>query len=349
MNMLMIVQLVDESEWLRGFTVGWIRALAAEVEQLHVLTLEYRPTNLPNNVSVYSMGKEKGYGRLRLLAEFYRHLWQLAPQVDAIMSHMTPRYTWLAAPLAMLFRKKQLMWFTHRQVSIELRLGLWACHWAATATESSFPIASPKVNALGHGIDTERFCPAETPTGDETPYVLAVGRMSSIKKHDVLLEAAGLLKGENLRFVLVGAAANDTEAAYRDALLKRAAELGLSDEQFHFAGGLSADDLIPLYQGAAIATNLSPVGLFDKAALEAMLCGTPLIVTNPAFDDLLGDYHALLHLAELSPQAVADKIQGVMALSPEDRIQMGMDLRERTAEAHGLTRLMRKMVALSQV
>ena len=39
---------------------------------------------------------------------------------------------------------------------------------------------------------------------------------------------------------------------------------------------------------------MSPVGLFDKAALESMACGVPTIVGNPAFAPLLGDYADLL-------------------------------------------------------
>jgi hypothetical protein len=57
MRPLMIVQLIDEYDWLRGFIVPWVRALAERVEHLHVLTLEQREARLPDNVTVYSMGK----------------------------------------------------------------------------------------------------------------------------------------------------------------------------------------------------------------------------------------------------------------------------------------------------
>ena len=46
--------------------------------------------------------------------------------------------------------------------------------------------------------------------------------------------------------------------------------------------------------GRAVAVNMSPVGLFDKAALESMACGVPTVVCNPAFAPLLSERAGLL-------------------------------------------------------
>ena len=109
MRVLMMVQRVDEDDALLGFTVMWIRALAARVERLYVLALETGEADLPDNVIVYSMGKERGNGNLRELLEFYRGLGKTIRDVDVVFSHMIPRYTWLAAPYAALFRKPQIV------------------------------------------------------------------------------------------------------------------------------------------------------------------------------------------------------------------------------------------------
>src|SRR5436190_1795211 len=63
-----------------------------------------------------------------------------------------------------------------------------------------------------------------------------------------------------------------------------------------FTGGLLADGVRDIYRRATIAINLSPPGLFDKAALESMLTGVPTVVSNPAFDPLLGDHVSRLRL-----------------------------------------------------
>jgi glycosyltransferase involved in cell wall biosynthesis len=82
--------------------------------------------------------------------------------------------------------------------------------------------------------------------------------------------------------------------------------------------------------------------LFDKAALEAMLTATPVIVANPIFN--LDD--AFLVRDANDPRGVADRIRAVMALSAEERARIGAELRQRTASEHGLSRLMARIVAL---
>src|SRR5687767_9404656 len=119
MRVLMMVQQIDEQNWLRGFTVGWIRAMARQVDEVQVIALENNGADFPANVHVQSMGKEKGYSRLRELSEFYRALGRVIGKVDVLFSHMTPLYSCLAAPLAATYRKPQMVWFTHRHVSPE--------------------------------------------------------------------------------------------------------------------------------------------------------------------------------------------------------------------------------------
>jgi len=352
MRVLMIVQCVDENHPALAVVVGWIHALAAQVEHLDVLTLEQGSASLPANVTVHSMGKERGYSRVRELWEFYRVLRQVVGSVDVIFAHMVPRYTWLAAPYAAIYRKPQMLWFTHRQVSTELWLALACARWVTTAAPDSFPIPSPKVHVMGHGIDTDLFSPGEPPP-DEVPLVVAVGRITPIKHHDALLEAAGLLRARpgvpRVRFAVAGDVAAPGDRAYRERLLARRDALGLSADDFALLGPLPPRDLVTLYRRASVVTNLSPVGLFDKAALEAMLTATPVIVSNPAFDPLLGDHRDALRVTAPDDAAgAADRIAGLLAMPAEQRALMGRDLRARAAAEHGLDRLMERLVGLMQ-
>ncbi len=342
MRILMIVQQLDETHWLRGFIVEWVRALAAQVDHLDVLTLEQGPATLPANVTVYSMGKEKGYPRWRELVEFYRGVGRTVGKVDAIFSHMTPRYTWLAAPFAMLSRKPQLLWFIHPKISTEIRLALWAAHWIVTATPTSFPLPSPKVQALGHGIDASRFSPDDQIPVDNPPLVLTVGRLSRIKNHHVLLETAALLK--NVQFAIAGQTATPQDEIYYAELKRRCEQIGL--DNFTFLGNLEGEKLVNRYRRATLITNLTPTGSFDKAALEGMLVGKPLLTGNPNFDDLLREHQALLKVDSENPQDVAAKISYLLTLPPEAIRQIGMDLRTRTANAHSLENLMQQIVGL---
>lgn len=349
LRVVMFSQKVDPDDWLTNFTLDWIRALAANVAQLDVIALERRPAELPKNVTVHTLGKENGASRLQELLTFERLVVRLAPKADIFFGHLTPRYTWLAAPLAMLHRIPQAMWYTHQHVGPELRLGIAASRWIMTAAPGSFPIPGNKVHIMGHGIDAERFTPGNTPLVDP-PLILAVGRISPVKHHHILLEAAAHLldRGYNAQFAVAGSAVNEEGKAYQAQLEKRIVELNLSD-RFRLLGALKGEAFIQQLRSASIVTNLSPAGLFDKAALEAMLTARPVLVTNPAFDDLLGDHVELLRASAPDDlDGITERLAKLLDLSIEQRMSIGAELREKTVRAHSLNHLMQRMVALWQ-
>jgi len=350
LHVVMFVQKIDENDWLLNFTIGWLRALAARVETLDVVTLENRadPATMPANVHIHSLGKERHVGRVAELIAFQRIVADVSRHADVLFGHLTPRYTWLAAPWAALHRVPQCMWYTHRQVNRELYMALRCVRWVATAAPNSFPLPGPKVRVMGHGIDSTYFSPSVTIQPDDPPLVLAVGRLAPIKRHHVLLEAAALLRDRGLvvNFAVAGGAVTAEGISYQSALESRIAELAMG-ERFRMLGALGRDELLNYYRRATVVTNLSPPGLFDKAALEALCTARPVVVTNPGFDDVLGDFQPLLRLSDPpEPAALADKLAVLLTQSTAERVAMGAALRERTIQAHGLDRLMDRLVAL---
>ncbi|PJF24674.1 MAG: hypothetical protein CUN53_16635, partial [Phototrophicales bacterium] len=100
-------------------------------------------------------------------------------------------------------------------------------------------------------------------------------------------------------------------------------------------------------RGATVAVNLSPPGLFDKAALESMAVGTPTMVSSAGFDDLLGEYAPLLRIPDPEDdRALADALRYVLALSMPERKAVGRALRERVVAAHSLDRLIPRLVSV---
>ncbi len=347
MRVGMFVQQVDERDWLRAFTLDWIRGIAARVERVEVITLEQGIATLPANVIVHSMGKEKGYGRARELLEYYRALGKIIRQVDVLFCHMTPRYTWLAAPLATIFRKPQLLWYTHRQDDWELRLALAACRNATTAVPDSFPIKSAKVRALGHGIDDTFFAPDPASRSASPPLIVHVARLMPIKHQTTLLNALATLDIA-AQVSIVGAVPQGQDDSYLAELKALAERLGIQD-RVTFTGGIKAEAVRDLYRCAAVAVNLSPPGLFDKAALESMLTGIPTIVSNPAFDSLLGEDTDLLRISSPDDvEGLTDSLRRIFALSDEQRTALTGKIRERVKAQHSLDGLMDRLVALME-
>jgi glycosyltransferase involved in cell wall biosynthesis len=344
MRVAMLVQKVDERDWLMSFALKWIRALAARVDRVDVIALERREADLPANVFVQSMGKERGYGRARELIAFYGALGSIIRDVDVIFSHMTPRYVLTSAPLAIPFRKPQVLWFTHRQTSLELRLATVLSRYVVSAVPDSFPLRTPKLRVLGHGIDTDFYAPDLTCVPDVPPLIVYVARLMPIKRQDALLKAIGT--GIEARVALVGDVPAGHDASYLEMLKGLAHDLGIED-QVTFTGGLLAEAVRDLLRRATLAVNLSPPGLFDKAALESMLVGVPTLVSNPAFNDLLGEHVPRQSIADPNDTlALADRLGALLALPAGERQRMAADIRERVRAAHSLDGLMDKLVAL---
>jgi glycosyltransferase involved in cell wall biosynthesis len=345
MRPLMIVQLIDEHDWLRGFIVPWVRALADRVEHLHVLTLEQREARLPDNVTVHSMGKERCHRRWPELIAFHKTLNRIAPQVDVIFSHMTPRYTWLAAPYAAMFGKPQVLWFAHERVSWELRLAEWMASRIVTASPESIMLSSRKVRVLGQGIDMAHFQASPQPRPDCC--IVSVGRLSPIKNHHLLIEAAAILRQRGHRDFQVLIAGGDIpeNQTYPRRLYKLVTERHL-EQHVRFLGAIPYREMPYLYQQAALTVNLRHPGGMDKAVLESMASGVPVMVHNSTFLPLLGNERSALWCENLAPARIADQLEPLMSASPQERAAVGAILAERVRARHSLDGLMERLVGV---
>ena len=202
MRLLLFNLMTDESDPVLGFAPGWIRELAARCELVDVITM-YRGTHsLPDNVRVYSAGREQGWSKPRRLLSFYRQLLPLlaARRYDACFAHMMPLFAGLAGPLLRARGIPMTLWYTHRQRSAQLRLGAAMSWRLVSADASSFPYASHKLRVIGHGIDTDFYAPAAA-ADEERPLVLQVGRLAAIKHQATTIRA---LAQTEARLALIG-------------------------------------------------------------------------------------------------------------------------------------------------
>lgn len=339
----MITQRVDPADPLLGFVPRWVEGLAARVETLHVLSLDRAVGPLPANVIAHSMGKGQTGGRVRMAAQFLQITAGLIGQVDVVFAHMVPRYAWLAAPLAALRRVPIALWYTHRTASRELRLALAVSRRVFTASPESFPLKSAKVRVLGHGVDSDFYRPPAAYAPDSPPLIVHVARLMPIKAQATLIRA--LADVPEARAVFVGGLPEGADPAYADGLAALARQVGVAD-RVTFTGALPPEGVRAWYGRAAAAVNLSPAGLFDKAALEAMLCGLPTVVSNPDFLPVLGEAApSLLINGPDDVAGLAARMRALLALPVSARAEIGAGVRVRTHAQHSLAGLMDRLTA----
>ena len=349
LRLLLFNLMTDETDPVLGFACDWIGRLARECETIDVITMCRGEYDLPGNVRVYSAGRERGLSKAARVACFYRHLLRLlaARQYDACFAHMMPLFAGLAGPFLSARGIRTVLWYTHRQRSAQLRLGLAMSWRAVSADASSFPYRTKKLRVIGHGIDSDYYSPPPPEShqegGGTQPLVVQVGRLAAIKHQATTLAAVA---GTGARLALIGGVQAGASSDYERRLVEMTRELGL-EERCHFAGDLSAAEVLDWYRRATVAVNMSPVGLFDKAALESMACAVPTIVSNPAFAPLFGEYAELLLTRDAEDVAgLHDRLERLFALSDEERAEIGRRLRENVLREHSLDNLTGRLVAV---
>jgi glycosyltransferase involved in cell wall biosynthesis len=139
--------------------------------------------------------------------------------------------------------------------------------------------------------DTEKISNVKRKYGiaPHTPYVLSVGTLEPRKNLDHVIEGFSRFVRENhvndLNLVLVGPKGWNYERIF----VRVAQEEWLKDRVI-FTGYVADEDLAPLYTGALAFVYLSFHEGFGLPPLEAMQCGTPVIVSNTSsFPEVVGE------------------------------------------------------------
>lgn len=334
----------DADDPVLGFTTSWIRALAQHCDHIDVVTMRAGRLAVPENVSVYSVGKEHGWGELRRAVEFYRILFTVLRQhYDACFAHMQPLFAVMAAPLLRLLGVPLTLWYAHKSVSLKLRLAeKWVDH-VVTASPESFRLSSSKVIVTGHGIDTSVFAPGAPRSIDEPFAILSVSRIAPVKQIEVLLDAARILAGRGVRFHLTIAGSAEPQ---HDDYFHRLQTLALDPvlvDPVTFLGSVPYEQVAELYRRADVMVNLSATGSIDKAVLEAMSCGTPVVTSNEAFCPMLSRWGERL-LIPPDANTLAERIAQLAVTPPQERQALGLALREIVAREHSLERLASMLV-----
>ncbi len=272
MKLLILTQKVDSEDSVLGFFHSWIKEFAKNCESVTVICLYKGTHDLPQNVKVLSLGKEKGVSRLKYVGNFYTYIWNERKNYDSVFVHMNQIYVVLAGILWKMLGKKVTLWYTHKSVTPSLHLAVFLSDLIFTASKESFRIKSRKVHVMGHGIDVDFFSPISTSRLSNT--LLSVGRLMPTKRHDLGIEAAH----ETGRVIRIAG-----EGPELDNLRILAEKLGA---QVEFLGPLQLAVVREEYRKASFLIHTSETGSLDKVVLEALACELPVISTSTSLGDV---------------------------------------------------------------
>jgi glycosyltransferase involved in cell wall biosynthesis len=167
-----------------------------------------------------------------------------------------------------------------------------------------------RVEGISMGVDLTQFSPEPGERDDElrpaARYVMYPANLWPHKNHERLLEALARVSDRELSLVLTGQAYGRL-----DALMARAAELGVGDRVRHL-GHVPFEALPALYRGAEAMVFPSLYEGFGSPPLEAMACGCP-VASSPAASlrEVCGD--AALMFDPHDPDAIASAIDRLLS------------------------------------
>ncbi len=284
-GLFVATQVVDERDTNLAFFVSWLAELAKHASIVHVTCWkEGEHASLPANVHIHPMPK----GKMKRMWALMRLSWKVRKEVDAVFVHMMAPVAAALGWYWKLLGKRLVLWYTHGSIPMSLRVANVFVDKICTATAESMRLPSSKKIVTGHGIDTDTFHIASV---TRKPILLTVGRVSPRKKLEELIQLASRIREQNpdLKFYLdiVGEPYLESDHTYQEAMRALTTNKNLSDV-VRFRGALLGKDLISEYQEAALFVTASQTGSLDKAVLESLACGTPVMAASNVFGGFEG-------------------------------------------------------------
>lgn len=345
MRLLICTQKVDKNDPVLGFSHRWIEEFARHYESISVVCLQEGTHTLPANVRVYSLGKERGpVSRSSYALRFWKLIWRLRKEYDAVFVHMNQEYVLLGALPWIVLRKGIYMWRNHYAGSFLTALAVMCSHKVFCTSRHSYTARFKKTVLMPVGIDTAIFkTDASTPRTPRS--ILSLGRIAPSKHVDVFIEALHTLSQRQIPFVAdIYGEALPQDVGYLEGLKRQVSEYGLG-ESVTFRGSV-ANHLTPaVYQSHTIFVNTSRSGMYDKTIFEAAACGCIVFASSQDFSDLAGEQFSFSHG---SAAELATRLEAYLTMSERESHAMSAELR-RVAQEHSLRALSERLVAAMNI
>lgn len=343
MRLLIVTQAIDLDDPVLGFFHRWLEEFSKHCEKISVVCLKEGRHALPANVSVYSLGKENGASRVKYVWNFYRYIWKLRKEYDAVFVHMNQEYVLLGWKFWWLWGKRIVLWRNHKKGSVLTRMAALVSHTVCYTSPEAYVAKYGNAVQMPIGIDTDFFKPpAAMPDKDS---ILFLGRLDPVKRPEVFVAALQELADEGTSFHAdIYGDPTHPNAPHVAALKEQAAPLVVAGK-LTFHPSVRNEETPAIYGVHSVYVNLTPSGSFDKTIGEAMACGCVVVAANAALKDILpGD----LFVAEPSKEFGAAALSHALSLSESGRIAITQRCRTNIEREQSLVLLAERLAGILQ-
>ncbi len=338
-SILVFSQKVHREDPVLGFFHKWLVEMAPLFKKVTVVCLEKGTYKLPQNVNLFSLGKEKGLKRSAYVKNFYKIIWNERKNYDLVLVHMNPEYVLLGFGLWFLLRKKIYLWYNHSVGGFKIWFSQFLTRKVFHTSDFAYTAKFKNAVKMPVGISTDIFKPSGTDRRSQS--ILSLGRIAPIKKVENIIEAGKILNERKIDFKIdVYGNALPKDKKYFDSLRENG-EVLIGEKKLEFFDGIPNYKTPEIFSAHDFFINLSPAGLFDKTVFEACACETVPIVSSKAF---VGFLPAECILENNSAEVLSEKIRYFFGISDGARIELGKSLRNKVEKEHSLQGLLQKLL-----
>lgn len=336
MRLLVFTQKMDSSDDVLGFFHDWMVELSKRVDTLTIICLQKGKCDLPNNVKVFSLGKEHGISKLGIIFNFYKILFKISDSYDKVFVHMNQEYVLLGGWYWNLKKIPLYMWRNHPYGNILTNIAVGLCNKVFCTSSHSYTAKFKRTSIMPAGINTEMFKPVQGVVRKKYS-VCMIGRISPVKNNYLALEALRELLNidDQVTLSFIGSYI-DRDKEYYESVREFVNKNNLSSK-VTFSGGVEPSKLPEIYSSYEICLNLSDSGSFDKTIVESSSCGALPVVSNSSLKGRLPDSC----ITGVEPKIIAESIRKM--LLPHERIAIQKDL-EKFVESQSLNNLLSKLL-----
>lgn len=210
-------------------------------------------------------------------------------------------------------------------------------------------VSRDKIVWIPHGVELDRYDDLKPYDGAPQPpfVVMYLGGFVTSMALDTILDAAAILKGrgrDDIRFQLVGS------GSHHNHIVDKARSASL--DNIEFPPAVPKKDIARV-MGAADAfiyglrdLPLYRYGMSLNKLTDYLAGARPIIFYGNSSYDPVSEARAGFTVPPDDPAAVADAIQRLVALTPQERIEMGYRGREFLLEHHHIPTLADRMLAI---
>ncbi len=200
---------------------------------------------------------------------------------------------------------------------------------------------SSKIQIVYYGLNLDHIQNTGFHNTDNTRYAIILGRLVKYKGHEYLIKAWQKIKQSDpsLKLYIVG------NGAYKETLMKQAAELGLN-EQVHFLGFQPNPHQLLHFAKFSIVTSIFEG--FGLITLESWHHNRPVIAFDvPALNEIIDSNFNGILITPFDTDELAQKILYLFN-SPEVANEMGVKGNLKLKQDYNLERMTKQMISIYQ-